>query len=298
MLAKLRAMGVFACVVENGSFSGAAKVLGITTSAVSQQVRSLENDLNVKLLYRSTRKIHLTEAGQVFFKCCQEMITVANLGKLQICELQDKLAGELSIATTPEFGALQIVPALTQWMKAHQTLQVRIEASNQYIDLAERGIDIAIRMSSKIEEQENYEYIPIMQVKQVLLAAPHYFNQHSQINHPLDLLDHYLLPVDLMKDYSKLKLTHQETGEKIDIEMPVQVRTNNVLVMKSLCLHGHGIARILHFDAQQELRQTDLVEVLPDWKLPDFILYAVVLKREEQPTKITRCIETLKTFFN
>ena len=71
MLDQLRAMGVFACVVEKSSFSGAARDLGVTTSAVSQQIRSLEQDMEVTLLHRSTRKLSLTEAGQAFFHSCQ-----------------------------------------------------------------------------------------------------------------------------------------------------------------------------------------------------------------------------------
>lgn len=102
MLDQLRAMGVFACVVEKSSFSGAARALGITTSAVSQQIRSLEHEMEVTLLHRSTRKLSLTEAGQTFFHSCQEMLAAAERGRTRINELRDDLVGELRIATTPE----------------------------------------------------------------------------------------------------------------------------------------------------------------------------------------------------
>ncbi len=93
MLDQLRAMGVFACVVEKSSFSGAARELGITTSAVSQQIRSLEQEMEVVLLHRSTRKLNLTEAGQAFFHSCQEMLAAAERGKIRINELRDDLVG-------------------------------------------------------------------------------------------------------------------------------------------------------------------------------------------------------------
>ena len=67
--------------------------------------------------------------------------------------------------------------------------------------------------------------------------------------------------------------------------------------MKTLCYEGHGIGRILHLDAQQELKRGEFVEVLPDWKLPEYTLYAVTLKREQQPVKVLRCIEALKSYF-
>ncbi|WP_407642978.1 LysR family transcriptional regulator [Acinetobacter qingfengensis] len=291
-------MGVFACIVERGSFSGAARELGITTSAVSQQIRSLEQEMNTTLLHRSTRKISLTEAGQVFFQSCQEMMAAAERGKIRIVELQDHLIGELRIATTPELGSMHIIPALSRWMMAHTALTVHIQADNHYIDLAENRIDIAIRMSPKIEENDAFEFHPMARVQQVLVASPTYLNQYSNIDHPKDLIHHQLLPVMLMQDYSTLDLTHVKSNETLQIKMPIKIQTNNVLVMKSLCLNGHGIARILYLDAQHEICQHDLIEVLPCWQLPEYTLYAMTSKREHQPVKIQRCLDALKTYFS
>lgn len=297
MLENLRAMGVFACVVERGSFSGAAKDLGITTSAVSQQIRSLELELNVTLLHRSTRKISMTEAGQAFFQSCQEMMAAAERGKIRISELQDNLIGELRLATSPELASLHIVPALSRWIMAHETLKVNILASEQYVNLIEERIDVAVRMSQHISDDE-FEVYPMARVQQILVASPSYLNQRPAIEHPNDLLAHQLLPVDLMKNFSKLKFSNEKTGENVELEVPVKVRTNNVFVMKTLCHEGHGIGRILHLDAQQELKHGEFVEVLPDWKLPEYTLYAVTLKREQQPAKVLRCIEALKSYFS
>jgi DNA-binding transcriptional LysR family regulator len=296
VLENLRAMGVFACVVERGSFSGAAKDLGITTSAVSQQIRSLEQELNVTLLHRSTRKISMTEAGQAFFQSCQEMMSAAERGKIRISELQDNLIGELRLATSPELASLHVVPALSRWIMAHETLKVNILASEEYVNLIEARIDVAVRMSQHVNDDE-FEVYPMARVQQILIASPSYLNQRPAIEHPKDLLAHQLLPVDLMKNFSKLKFSNEKTGETVELEVPVKVRTNNVFVMKTLCYEGHGIGRILHLDAQQELKRGEFVEVLPDWKLPEYTLYAVTLKREQQPVKVLRCIEALKSYF-
>jgi DNA-binding transcriptional LysR family regulator len=298
MIDNLRAMGVFACVVERGSFSGAAKELGITTSAVSQQIRSLEQDMKVVLLHRSTRKISLTEAGQAFFQNCQEMMAAAERGRIRIVELQDHLIGELNLATTPELGAMHIIPALTRWMMAHSALTVHINADSRFVNFLEDRIDIAIRMSPAIEESNDFDFYPMARVQQVLLASPTYLSQHAIIENPEDLLKHQLLPVRMMRDYSVLNLTQLKTGEQMQIKMPVKIQTNNVLVMKSLCLNSHGIARILYLDAQREICQNELIEVLPGWQLPEYTLYAVTLKREQQPIKIQRCLDALKSYFS
>ncbi|WP_445115580.1 LysR family transcriptional regulator [Acinetobacter sp. WZC-1] len=297
MLDQLRAMGVFACVVEKSSFSGAARDLGITTSAVSQQVRSLEQDMEVTLLHRSTRKLSLTEAGQAFFYSCREMLAAAERGKIRINELRDDLVGDLRIATTPELGATHIVPALSHWMAAHRGLTVYLEADYQFIDLIQERIDIAIRMYANPEEASHLTCLPLAQVDQVLVASPSYLNQTAPISRPEDLVNHDLIPINIMKNYQQFSFRHRTTGEEIGLEMNSRVQSNNVFVTKSLCQHGHGIARILYLDVQKELMNGTLVEVLPEWKLPVFHLQAMILNREQQPMKINRCLDALKQYF-
>ncbi len=296
MLDQLRAMGVFACVVEKSSFSGAARNLGITTSAVSQQIRSLEQEMDVTLLHRSTRKLSLTEAGQAFFHSCQEMLAAAERGKIRINELRDDLIGDLRIATTPELGAFHVIPALSHWMSAHRGLSVHFEADHRYIDLIEGRIDIAIRMSQRIDDQ-SLNAIPMARVDQVLVASPSYLNQSAPISRPEDLANHDLIPINLMNGCQDFSFQHASSGERVDLQMKNRLQTNNVFIAKALCQQGHGVARILYLDVQKELINGSLVEVLPDWNLPAFNLYALTQKREQQPMKIHRCLDALKQYF-
>lgn len=297
MLDQLRAMGVFACVVEKSSFSGAARELGITTSAVSQQIRSLENEMDVILLHRSTRKLSLTEAGQAFFSSCQEMLAAAERGKIRINELRDDLIGNLRIATTPDLAVQHIIPALSHWMSAHRGLSVHFEVGHRYIDLIEERIDIAVRMSSTAVEESD-SVIPMAFVDQILVASPSYLNQTSPILHPNDLNNHELLSINAMNDSRSFNFQHAKTGEKLNIEMASRLQSNNLQVAKALCQQGHGIARILYLDAQKELKNGSLIEILPDWKLPAFTLYAEIAKHDQQPMKIQRCVEALKQYFS
>ncbi|MBC9229147.1 LysR family transcriptional regulator [bacterium SPL81] len=296
MLDQLRAMGVFACVVEKSSFSGAARDLGITTSAVSQQIRSLEHEMDVTLLHRSTRKLSLTEAGQAFFLSCQEMLAAAERGKIRINELRDDLVGDLRIATTPELGALHVIPALSHWMSAHKGLAIHFEADHRYIDLIEERIDIAIRMSLRVDDHQ-LTAVPLARVDQVLVASPSYINQSTPITRPEDLRHHELLPITLMQNYQHFAFRNGLSGEVVNVDMKTRLGTNNVFVAKSLCQQGHGIARILYMDIQKELMNGSLVEVLPDWHLPHYTLHALTSKREQYPMKVHRCIDALKQYF-
>lgn len=297
MLDQLRAMGVFACVVKQNSFSGAARELGITTSAVSQQIRSLEQEMDATLLYRSTRKISLTEEGQVFYQSCKEMLAAAERGKIRMNELRDDLIGELRIATTPELAANHIIPALSQWLFAHRGLSVKFEADTQFIDLKENHIDIALRMAAKVEDT-TLDTIPLARVEQVLVASAAYLNQTAPINTPEDLKQHCVLPVHTMQNWHRFSFQHCLSEQRVDLEMKSRISSNNIFVVKALCQNGLGLARVLYLDVQKELMNGELIEVLPDWKLPSYTLYAVAAPIEQRAMKTQRCIEALKTYFS
>lgn len=297
MLDNLRGMAVFASVVGHGSFSGAAKELGITTSAVSQQIRSLENDLGVVLLHRSTRKLSLTEAGASFYEAAKDVVHAAEQGRIKVNQLRDDLAGTLRIATTPELGVNHILPALSTWIAAHDDLGIHFVADNRYVDMIDERIDIAVRMGPSVGDANLLSY-PLADVRQVLVASPQYLRQYEPIQKPKDLESHKLILLDLMKDYHQLDLTHTETGKKSRIKMTTRLETNNVFLATTLAKKSHGLLRLAEMDVQQSLQSGELVEVLPDYQLPSFVLYAVTLNREQQPAKVVRCLEVLKKYFH
>ena len=297
MLDNLRGMAVFASVVGHGSFSGSARELGITTSAVSQQIRSLENELGVVLLHRSTRKLSLTEAGESFYEAAKDVVSAAEQGRIKVNQLRDELAGSLRIATTPELGVNHILPALSTWMAAHDDLSITLLADNHYVDLIDERIDIAIRMSPTINDSKLNSY-PLTDVRQVLVASPQYLRQHEKLEGTKGLGDHQLICIDIMKDANYIELTQVETGKKTRTKMASRIHTNNVFMATTLAKKGHGMVRLMELDIKKELESGELVEVFTGFQLPSFVLYAVTLDREQQPAKITRCLEVLKKYFH
>lgn len=296
MLDNLRGMAVFASVVRHGSFSGAAKELGITTSAVSQQIRSLETDMGVVLLHRSTRKLSLTEAGAGFYESAKDVVEAAEQGRIRVNQLRDDLAGNLRIATTPELGVNHILPALSSWMAAHDDLSIHFEADNEYVDMIEERIDIAIRMSPSINDN-SLSVHPLTEVRQVLVAAPQYLRQQEKVQEPKDLTKLQMIGISLLKDPTQLDFTQVDGNKKTRIKIPSRIQTNNIFLATTLAKEGHGVARLMSLDIQKELSSGELVEVLPGYQLPTFMLYAVTLRREQQPAKITRCLEVLEKHF-
>lgn len=294
MLDNLRGMAVFASVVGNGSFSGSAKQMGITTSAVSQQIRSLEKDLGVVLLHRSTRKISLTEAGESFYKNCQHIVNIANQSKIELDLLKDELTGGIRIATTPELAVNHVMPALKAWLADNDELQVHLEADNSYIDIIEKRIDVALRMSRRPADNSFTSEV-LTSVEQVLVASPEYVKLHSAVTMPEDLNNHKLVGISLIKEPLVLELSDGSRKKKLKLNS--RMTTNNVFILKSLALSGSGIARIMSLDVMDELASGRLVRVLPSWQLPEYKLYAVTLKRDQQPQKVAQCLNLIKAHF-
>lgn len=297
MLDNLRGMAVFASVVRHGSFSGAAKELGITTSAVSQQIRSLENDLGVVLLHRSTRKLSLTEAGASFYESAKDVVAAAEQGRIRVNQLRDELAGNLRIATTPEIAVNHLLPALSSWMAAHDDLTIHFEADNQYVDLIEERIDIALRMTPA-QNDTSVSMPPLTEVRQLLVASPDYLRQFGKITDPKALSELQIIGISLLKDPMQLDLTSVEGGKKTRVKLNSRIQTNNVMMATTLAKEGHGVVRLMSLDVQKELANGELVEVLPGYQLPSYMLYAVTPNREQQPAKIIRCLEVLTKYFS
>ena len=140
----LKRMAVFAAVVQHGSMSGAARALGMSTSAVSQQVRRLESDGGVTLLHRSTRKLALTEAGERYHAHCAAMAAAAGQARAELAAAREAPSGELRLSATVGF-ARHIAPALGALLAAHPALRLRLLVDDAPIDLIGARIDLAVR---------------------------------------------------------------------------------------------------------------------------------------------------------
>ena len=131
----------------------------------------------------------------------------------------------------------------------------------------------------------------------MLVASPHYLRQQHKVTDPKELTKLNMIGVSLLKDPNQLDMINIETGKKTRVRMSARIQTNNIMLATTLAKEGHGIARIMSLDIQKELANGDLVEVLPGYQLPSYMLYAVTPRREQQPAKVTRCLEVLTKHF-
>ncbi|UXZ04882.1 LysR family transcriptional regulator [Moraxella nasicaprae] len=288
MLDNLRSMAVFASVVRHGSFSGAAKELGITTSAVSQQIRSLETDLGVSLLHRSTRKLSLSEAGESLYAAALQMVKAAEQGRDSVIHLKDEISGSLRIATTPELTKAYLLPALSTWLAEHENLTLNLISRGNQADMIEDRIDVALIMS------ENNQGTTLTTIKQVLVASPEYLNSHEKIETPKQLSNHQIV---LASEKSSESLEFRKNGEKTSVRVHSRLYSNDYNTALYLASAGYGVLKTNELVAKELLASGKLQVVLPEYELPVLRISAVTANKEQMTAKAQKCVEALQDYF-
>ncbi|MGP1082218.1 LysR substrate-binding domain-containing protein [Serratia sp. CY58181] len=290
---KLNRMAVFATVVAEGSLAGAARRLGMTPSAVSQHMRSLEKALGVPLLHRSTRRLALTEAGAAFYPGCEAMLQQAKQAEQRLAELRDTLVGELRIATPVGIGGRSLAEALSPLLQAHPKLTLRVLADDRIVDMIEQRVDIALRANRQLADANMIAH-PLTAWPMVLCAAPRYLSQHGVPEKPQDLVQHRWIS----SGYSgaHLDLLHQSC-QQVKLRLAEgQIVSESMNVMRAFTRAGLGISVQPLYEIGDELQRGELLLLLPEWRPAPLRLNALTLERT-MPEKSRQALRYLRDYF-
>ena len=285
----LKRMAVFASVVQHGSMSGAARALGLSTSAVSQQVRLLEREGGVTLLHRSTRKLALTEAGQRYHALCASMWTAAEQARAELAATRAEPSGELRLSAPVGF-ARHIAPALGPLLTEHAALRLRLLVDDAFIDLIDERIDLAIRFGRLSDS--NWVAQRLGRMQWWLCAAPAWVAQQGLLTHPDSLLTQGWLGFDRGQG-ALLWEVRSPQDETRTLRLTTRIVSNNQLSIQQMCEAGLGPALLGSMDVQEALREGRLQRLLPDWDFGALDLWAVTPQRDAQPAKVRLAIAAL-----
>lgn len=292
---KLNRMAVFAVVVAEGSFSAAGRRLGMSPSAVSQHMRTLEQDLGVTLLHRSTRKLTLTDAGAAFYPGCKAMLHEASQAEQRLAEMRDTLVGELRIATTIGLGGAPLAQALAPLLQAHPKLSLRILANDEIINLIDVRADIALRVNRQLDDA-SYIAHPLAVWPMVLCASPRYLNRCGIPETPDELSQHQWLVNTNEAVPASIEL-HRNNGETRKIRMPdIATGSSSMNVLRAFTLEGVGISIQPLYEIEYELKRGDLVLLLPEWRPAPLKLHALTLERVHTE-KSRQAMQCLRNYF-
>lgn len=285
----LKRMAVFAAVVQHGSMSGAARALGLSTSAVSQQVRQLERDGGVTLLHRSTRKLVLTEAGQRYHALCAAMWSAAERARAELAASRAEPSGELRLSAPVGF-ARHVAPALGSLLATHPALRLRLEVDDALIDLIGERIDLAIRFGPLADSSWVAQRLGRMQWW--LCAAPSWVARHGLPTHPDALLNQGWLAFDRGQGSLRLEIRSPQ-DETRAVRVAPRITSNNQLSIQQMCEDGLGPALQGSMDVHGAIQAGRLQRLLPDWDFGAIDLWAVTPQRDAQPAKVRLAIAAL-----
>src|SRR5215470_10351509 len=187
----LRALAIFVKVAERRSFVGAAEALGITQSGASNAVSRLEDQLGVRLLARTTRRVSLTEDGAAFFERCRQVLADLEEAELVLKETRVKPTGRLRIDMSVAFGRLKVVPLLGRFQAQYPEVTLALSFTDRYIDLIEEGIDVSVRFGEL--QDSSLMARRLMHTQFRVFGAPSYFAKHGRPRTPDDLVAHNCL---------------------------------------------------------------------------------------------------------
>lgn len=288
----LSEMSIFAKVVEAKSFSAAARNLGISKSAVSKQVTRLEQALGARLLNRTTRNLSLTEIGATVYEHCARMVVESESAVMAAQQLSAEPRGTLKLSASVTFGKLHIAPAILEFLGKYPDITVQMVLTDRFVDLAEEGFDLVIRLTEK--PGLNLVARKIAPIRYVVCGSPAYFERMGMPQTPQDLCKHNCL------FYAYQSFQDRWSFEGPDGQVSVRIKgnfqVNNSEVIRDALLGGLGVGLVSTLTVGQDLKTGALQQVLTDYRpLGGFgsNAYAVYLPNRQLAPKVRAFVDFL-----
>ena len=289
-MGELESIRVFLAVAEQQSFAGAARQLGLTPASVTRTIAALEDRLGVQLLVRTTRQVSLTSAGAVYAARVAPLSRALAEASEETREAQGVTSGLIRISAPMSLGLKVLPDVLSQFATLYPQTRVALSLSDSFVDILEEDYDLAIRISGPRGDKSTI-WRKICRVPRVLVAAPDYLTARGMPQTPDDLEDLACLSyrADAREEIWELSNGASRRSHRADGTFSA----NNGDVLARLALNGEGIALLPRFIVEDELAAGRLVEVLPDWSVPELWLTLYYPPYERLPMRVA----TFSDFF-
>ncbi|WP_199032420.1 LysR family transcriptional regulator [Ralstonia sp. ASV6] len=261
----LAAMRVFQRVAMTLSFTEAAERLGLAPSSVSRQIDLLEAQLGVKLLTRTTRKLSLTEPGELYKSRVDALLAEFDAVHDSVATFASEPRGRLRVSVPRVFGKRVLSPLLPAFLKAHPKMSVELSLTDDYADLVETDIDLAIRIGTLGDSTLISR--PLGRYRRVLCCHPSYLRTRAQPTEPADLALHNCLRYRQSGERVVWAFSHRDRDVAIEIAPHGDLSANDVEVLLGAAQAGGGIALLPHWLVGDAIDRGELVQLLPDYPL-------------------------------
>lgn len=276
----------FVAVAEAESFTQAAKKLGISTAQVSRQVSALEKRLATKLFYRTTRRVSVTEAGQIYYQHCRQVMDGLEEAERTIANMQQTPQGRLRLTAPVTFGEKTIAPLVNDFVLRYPELEVQLNLTNQKLDLVNEGYDLAIRLGTLADSTLMAKRLSSR--TQYVCAAPTYLAAYGEPADLNELEQHNCLQGNF--DYWRF----QVAGKVRNVRVSGNMQCNSGWALLDAALKGIGIVQLPDYYVQSALDAGLLVPLLTDYQEPNEGIWALYPHNRQLSPKVRLLIDYLR----
>jgi DNA-binding transcriptional LysR family regulator len=292
-LPDFEAWAVFASVVEQRSFSGAAAALGVSKATVSKAITRLEGRLGTTLFHRTSRRLTLTESGRALSENAQRILAEGQNAEEAARESASAPAGLVRIAAPLTFGSSKVAPVLAEFLVDHPGIRIDLRLSDARVDIVAEGFDIALRIADLPDSSLRARRLG--GVATPLVGAPAYFEKHGRPRHPADLARHACFAYTNMANPDVWRFRRGNEEAVVRIEGPL-LSDNGDAMLPALRM-GLGIARLPEFLVGEDIRAGLLVPVLEDWSVSPVALHLLTPPGTLRPARVEALIDFLTARF-
>lgn len=282
-------LDIFVAVAEAGSFTGAAEALNSTVASTSRRIRGLEQRLGSRLFNRTTRRVSLTEAGEIYYQQVRRMLNELRDTEERLSELAAEPRGQLRITAPLSYGVSRLGPLVASFAARHSGLQIQLQLDDRRVDIVDAGHDLALRIGQLLDS--SLVARPIADIPLFICASPRYLDRHGTPRRPSDLPAHNCLHYNNVSLREEWRL--RETGATRSIAVKGSFCSNNGDVLCQAATEGLGIALLPDFIVERRIAEGRLVRILVGFEPRPLTLYALYPSRHFVPGKIKLFLDFL-----
>ena len=264
--------------MDHGGFAAAERALGIPKSRLSRRISALESELGVRLLQRSTRRFAVTDVGTSVHRHAQSMLAEAQAAREAVDRLSAEPRGTVRVSVPVSMAQQQFPKLLPEFMALYPKVRVQLIVSNRRVDVINEGVDVALRVRAKLDDDGSLVMRSFGQIQELLVASPAYLDRAGRPTSPEQLTEHVTLSVSEDDARQRWEL-HGPNDEVRRIELQPRVTGFDFPMMQAMARDGIGITLLPETVCADAVRRGELEVVLPEWRLPQGIAHAVFASR-------------------
>ena len=288
----LNDMLYFAEVVEQGGFAAAARHLGVPKSKLSRRVAELETGLGVRLLHRTTRKLSLTEVGEMYLRHCTAMRDEAQAATEAVERQQTAPRGTIRVACPVTLAQTTLGPIIANFMAEYPQVRIDMRVNNRVVDLVEEGVDVALRVRPTLEDSGSLVVKNLGMSRTLLVASPLLIARQGQPTAPQGLEAMDSVAMSATDGKATLILLNAQ-GDTFSYVHQPRLLADDLATLRFAALGGTGVCAIPEYMCRADIRAGHLVEVLPGWAPRPGIFHAVYPSRRGMVPAVRRFLDYL-----